>query len=77
MGRQGSAPMFSGMGVPYTVLGVGRSASQEGTRAAYRREMTNYHPDKVAHLGPELQELAKRKAQDINRAFQELAAKEH
>jgi len=41
-------------------------------RAAYRREMVNYHPDKVAHLGKELQELAKTKAQEINRAYEEL-----
>jgi DnaJ-domain-containing protein 1 len=34
--------------------------------------MANYHPDKVAHLGAELQELAKRNAQAINRAYQEL-----
>jgi DnaJ-domain-containing protein 1 len=34
--------------------------------------MSNYHPDKVAHLGMELQELAKRKAQAINRAYSQL-----
>ncbi len=57
---------------PYAVLGINRNASKEEIRAAYHREMTNYHPDKVAHLGAELQELAKHKAQAINRAFQEL-----
>jgi uncharacterized Zn finger protein (UPF0148 family) len=56
----------------YVVLGVGRNASKEDIRAAYRREMASYHPDKVAHLGGELQELAKRKAQAINRAYEEL-----
>jgi DnaJ-domain-containing protein 1 len=58
---------------PYAVLGVSRNASPEEIRAAYHREMVNYHPDKVAHLGKELQELAKTKAQEINRAFEELA----
>ncbi|HEY6306700.1 MAG TPA: restriction endonuclease [Candidatus Angelobacter sp.] len=58
---------------PYAVLGVSPNASLEEIRAAYRREMVNYHPDKVAHLGKELQELAKTKAQEINRAFEELA----
>jgi DnaJ-domain-containing protein 1 len=57
---------------PYAVLGVSPNASLEEIRAAYRREMVNYHPDKVAHLGKELQELAKTKAQEINRAFEEL-----
>lgn len=41
-------------------------------RAAYRREMTNYHPDKVAHLGNDLQELAKNKTQEINQAYEQL-----
>jgi restriction system protein len=58
---------------PYAVLGLSRGASLEEIRAAYLREMVNYHPDKVAHLGKELQELAKVKAQDINRAYEEFA----
>jgi len=57
---------------PYAVLGIARNASAEEIRAAYRREMVNYHPDKVAHLGKELQELAKVKAQEINEAYKEL-----
>lgn len=58
---------------PYAVLGVSPNASPEEIRAAYRREMVNDHPDKVAHLGKELQEFAKTKAQEINRAYEELA----
>jgi Restriction endonuclease/DnaJ domain len=58
---------------PYAVLGVSHHASAEEIRAAYHREMVNYHPDKVAHLGKELQELAKTKTQEINRAYEELA----
>ncbi len=57
---------------PYVVLGVARNASKEDIRAAYLRQMAIYHPDKVAHLGEDLQELAKRKAQAINRAYEEL-----
>ena len=62
------APVFDA----YVVLGVNRNASPEEIRAAYRREMSNYHPDKVAHLGKDLQDLAKIKAQEINRAYEEL-----
>jgi DnaJ-domain-containing protein 1 len=58
---------------PYAVLGVSPDAGPEEIRAAYRREIVNYHPDKVAHLGRELQEFAKAKAQEINRAYEELA----
>jgi DnaJ-domain-containing protein 1 len=37
--------------------------------------MTQYHPDKVAHLGVELQEFAKRKSQEINKAYAMLRRK--
>ena len=57
---------------PYAVLGVSRVARKEDIRAAYRREMSNYHPDKVAHLGYEFQEIAKEKALAINRAYEML-----
>jgi hypothetical protein len=57
---------------PYLVLGVARNAGKEEIRAAYLRQMASYHPDKVAHLGEDLQQLAKRKAQAINRAYEEL-----
>jgi len=33
--------------------------------------MAQYHPDKVAHLGPELQVLAEQMAKRINRAYDE------
>ena len=35
--------------------------------------MSEYHPDKVAHLGEELQELAHRKALEIQEAYRQLA----
>ena len=44
-------------------------------KAAYRARMVEYHPDKVSHLGPELRELAARKALQFNLALQYL--KEH
>jgi DnaJ-domain-containing protein 1 len=34
--------------------------------------MTEYHPDKVAHLGEELQELAHQKVLQIQRAYHQL-----
>lgn len=57
---------------PYTVLGVDRNASAAEIRQAYRRLAAQYHPDKVAHLGPELQELAERRFKEIQKAYQEL-----
>ncbi len=57
---------------PYATLGVPRSASQETIQAAYRACMNEYHPDKVTHLGEELQQLAHRKALEIQRAYEQL-----
>jgi preprotein translocase subunit Sec63 len=34
--------------------------------------MTKYHPDKVAHLGSEIQDVAKKKALELNRAYEML-----
>ncbi len=56
----------------YKVLGVTCSASGDAIKAAYRERMKEYHPDKVAHLGEELQELALEKSQEIQRAYRQL-----
>ena len=58
------------------VLKVGQTASIEEIREAYRGLISQYHPDKVAQLGPELQKLATERSMEINAAYQ-LAMKEH
>ena len=63
-----SEPAFD----PYEVLGIPASASAEAIQSAYKARMNEYHPDKVAHLGEELQELAHRKALEIQQAYQQL-----
>lgn len=57
---------------PYTVLGVHRNATVEEIKAAYRKAVTQYHPDKVTHLGKEFQELAHQKLLVIQRAYETL-----
>ena len=57
---------------PCKVLGVGRHASPEVVKAAYRARMAEYHPDKVAHLGAELRALAEKKAKAIQAAYETL-----
>jgi uncharacterized membrane protein YkvA (DUF1232 family) len=57
---------------PYGILGITASASEEEIQAAYKARMNEYHPDKVAHLGEELQKLAHRKALEIQQAYREL-----
>jgi hypothetical protein len=64
---------ISSMRQAYEVLGLpaGR-ISLAAARIAYRARIAEYHPDKVAHLGQELRELAARKALTINLALQYL-----
>ncbi len=57
---------------PFSILGVALGASSIEIRNAYHREISKYHPDKVAHLGDELQQLAKRRAQAINQAYADI-----
>ncbi|MBF0232034.1 MAG: DnaJ domain-containing protein [Desulfamplus sp.] len=57
---------------PHQILGVAPGASREDIIAAYRRGVKQYHPDRVAHLGKELQELAGKKFIEIKEAYNKL-----
>jgi hypothetical protein len=54
---------------PWTVLGIPRTATPEETKTAYLSLVQQYHPDKVAHLGAELQTLAAEKTKAITQAY--------
>ncbi|NLB66259.1 MAG: DnaJ domain-containing protein [Lentisphaerae bacterium] len=56
----------------YTILEIAPDASDEEVRKAYRRMSMKHHPDKVAHLGPELQKSATEKFQQINAAYERI-----
>lgn len=60
---------------PYEVLGIGPSASQDEIKAAYRKLANQYHPDKVVHLGEELQALADQRFKEIQKAYEQLGGK--
>jgi len=64
-----------GEGDPFKILGVEPGASSDEIKAAYRRAVAKYHPDKVTHLGKEFQDLAHRKLVAIQRAYETLAKK--
>ncbi len=57
---------------PYTLLEVSPQASAEEIKSAYRRAVARYHPDKVAHLGKEFQDLAHKKLLAIQQAYETL-----
>ncbi len=58
---------------PYEILGVPSHASVDEIRAAYRKMIALYHPDKVAHLGSELQRVAHERTLLLRKAFEKLA----
>jgi hypothetical protein len=60
---------------PYVVLGVGRNASPEEIKSAYKSLANQYHPDKVLHLGEEFRELAEIRFKEIQKAYNELKPK--
>ncbi len=60
---------------PYALLEVSPNATAEEIKAAYRHAVARYHPDKVAHLGKEFQELAHKKLLAIQQAYEILQSK--
>ncbi len=54
----------------YVVLDVDRSANRAQITAAYRARISQYHPDKVARMGPEIRALAEKKSAEINTAYE-------
>lgn len=53
----------------YKVLEIAENASREEIATAYKLKIRQYHPDKVAALGPELRDLAELKSKQINAAY--------
>ncbi|OUS25878.1 molecular chaperone DjlA [Thalassotalea sp. 42_200_T64] len=56
----------------YRVLGVDANTGQKEVKKAYRKLMSQHHPDKLVAKGlpPELMEDAKQKTQDIQAAYE-------
>ncbi|MDC7807909.1 DnaJ domain-containing protein [Luteimonas sp BLCC-B24] len=53
----------------YDVLGVAPDASEAEIDQAYRRLISQYHPDRVAGAAPELRARAESRAAEINAAY--------
>jgi len=57
---------------PYRLLEIDPSASGQEVKKAYRKMANKYHPDKVSHLGKEMQDLAEEKFKAVNDAYQQI-----
>ena len=58
----------------YEVLGIGKEASDDEIKKAYRKLVKEYHPDKLAadSVPPDYIEFANQKIRDINEAYEYL-----
>lgn len=65
----GRAPSWTHVDHYYRVLEIQPGATIDEVKAAYQRQMQQYHPDKVASLGKGLRDLAEAKSKEINEAY--------
>lgn len=56
-------------GDPYATLGITSDASDAEVEQAYRRLISQYHPDRVSGAANELRQQAENRARSINTAY--------
>ncbi len=54
---------------PYRVFGLTADASDAEVDQAYRRLISQYHPDRVEGAAPELRQQAEARARELNAAY--------
>jgi DnaJ like chaperone protein len=59
----------------YKILEIESSATDSEIKKAYRKMAVKYHPDKVAHLGKEIQKTAEEKFKALSDAYREIKKK--
>ena len=59
---------------PYVVLGIERSANERDIKRAYRKLMSQHHPDKLGDVPDELKRRAEERAREINAAYERVKA---
>ena len=72
--RQRSQTRPTSVSNPYRVLGVDKSADKQTIRRAYKKLMSQHHPDKLVSKGlpPEMMKMAEEKAKNIQLAWEEI-----
>ncbi len=70
-GAGSNASPEQSLSAAYTVLGVSKNDSDADIKRAYRKLMSEHHPDKLAAKGlpPELMKVAEERAQEITTAY--------
>ncbi|HNR92308.1 MAG TPA: co-chaperone DjlA [Dokdonella sp.] len=61
---------------PYTVLGIKRGAEPRDIKRAYRKLMSQHHPDKLGDVPDELKRRAEAQAREINAAYERIKSEQ-
>lgn len=74
--RQGGASAAAGLAQDYAVLGLKEDAAPQDVKRAYRKLVSQYHPDRLVSQGlpEEMMEKAKERVRDINLAYDRIKA---
>ncbi|GAA0715984.1 co-chaperone DjlA [Dokdonella soli] len=59
---------------PYAVLGIARDANERDIKRAYRKLMSQHHPDKLGDVPEEPKRRAGERAREINAAYERVKA---
>ena len=71
--RSRQAPRDAASGKdPYAILGIERSAAESQIKRAYRKLMSQHHPDKLGNVPEELKRRAEERAREINAAYERI-----
>ena len=56
----------------YVILEIEKTATNEELKAAYRKMVKKYHPDKLQHLGEEHVKGAEEKFKQVQKAYEQI-----
>lgn len=59
---------------PYAILGVARDADERTVKRAYRKLISEHHPDRLGDLPEDLRRRAEERAGEINAAYERIKA---
>ena len=68
----GQAPRQPAGKDPYAVLGITRDAHEREIKRAYRKLISQHHPDKLGDVPDELKRRAEERAREINAAYERI-----
>ena len=57
---------------PYAILGIGRDADDRAVKRAYRKLISDNHPDRLGDLPEDMRRRAESRASEINAAYERI-----